>query len=658
MEDDLIKRDLIFGVDIFKGSPRSKKEQEKYSLAVLAPGSGLEEYREISRFKLFRMIKQKKPNILAVDNIYELAKDKKHLLSFLKRLPYETKLIQVTNNQKLSKIASDYNLSFDKKSSLESATVCALLASRGVGYEVSYISDRTKIRVSRSRSLGKGGWSQNRYRRKVHGMVKLKVKEIKDYLDKKGIEYSLTIKEGYGGYTSGLFLVEDNITNIGISSERGSDVQVNLSPIAKDSLGFERYSKNKKYLIVGIDPGTTAAIALLDLDGNVVNISSSRNTSVAKMIKYIRERGKPVVISTDVYPVPDTVEKIKRAFNTMIYSSKDTATEDKINLTKGFNFNNVHERDALFAALDAHKKFKNKFEKIDKEIPIWVDSDEIKAAVLKGESLKSAIYHPLNSTNEVYTKKNGDDAQNKNKDVRKQSDEQVNLQINKIREENEYLRKTLKEKNLEIKKLEDYIHSLKIKERREIKKDKEIKIRDNEIKRQGQEIIKLKEKIKEYSNQIEQFRRIKILESSGDFYPVKVIETFKKESITEFNAKIGIKRGDIVYFKDATGGGRSTADFLINFGIKAVIVGSEMSHLAKERFYEREVPLFNDSEVNIKVDLESMMYVQEFGIIDKNEMDRLVDLWIKKNHERLEERKMEDIIKMINEYKRERGDMY
>lgn len=657
MEDDLIKKDLVFGVDILKGSPRSKKEEEKYSLAILEPGKSLEEHREISRFKLFRMIKQKRPSILAVDNIYELTKDKKHLLSFLKGLPYETKLIQVTNNQKLSKLASDYNLSFDKRSPLESATVCALLASRGVGCEVSYISDRTKIRVSRSRSLGKGGWSQNRYRRKVHGMVKLKVKEIKDHLDKNGVKYSLSIKEGYGGYTSGLFLVEENITNIGISSDRGADVQVNLSPVTKDSLDFEKYSTEKKYLIVGIDPGTTAAIALLDLDGRVVSISSSRNTSVSNMIKYIRERGRPIMIATDVYPIPDTVKKIKRAFNTMVYSSKDTATEEKIDLTKGYDFSNVHERDALFAALDAYKKFKNKFERIDKEIPVWVDSDEIKAAVLKGVSLKSAISPPLKSTKDA-NKDKKDGTKDKAKDIKKQPDEQINLRINKIREDNEYLRKTLKEKNIEIKKLEDYILSLKIKERREIKRDKEIKIRDNEIKRQGKEIIRLKEKIKEYSNQIEQFRMIKILESSGDFYPVKVIDMFKKESIIEFNTKIGIKKGDIVYLKDAAGGGGSTADFLIDFGIKAVIVGSEMSHLAKERFYERDIPLFNDSEVNIMVDRESIMYVQEFGIIDKNEMDRLIDLWIKTNHERLEERKMEDIIKMIKEYKRERGDMY
>lgn len=342
----------------------------------------------------------------------------------------------------------------------------------------------------------------------------------------------------------------------------------------------------------------------------------------------------------------------------MVYSSNDTAIYEKVNMTKGYDCSNVHERDALFAALDAYKKFKNKFEKIDKETPIWIDSDEIKAAVLKGVSLKSAISFPLRDNESVSKEKNENNTKNKDKVVKKQSDSQNNLQINKIKEDNEYLKKCVEEKNLEIQKLEDYIQSLKIKERREIKKDKEIKIRDSKIKRQGKEIIRLKEKIKEFSNQIDQFRRLKILEASGDFYPVKVIDTFKKESILEFNSNVDIKKGDILYFKDATGGGKSTADFLIDLGIKAVIVGSEMSHMAKERFYEREIPFFSDSDVNIKVDQESIMYVHEFGIIGKDELDRLIDLWIKKNRERLEERKMEDIIKMIKEYKRERGDMY
>jgi Uncharacterized conserved protein len=79
-----LRRDLIFGVDIFKGSPRSKTQQ-KYALAIFEGGKDIKRYERISRFKLIRMVKERYPEILAVDNIYELLKDRKELLAFLKK---------------------------------------------------------------------------------------------------------------------------------------------------------------------------------------------------------------------------------------------------------------------------------------------------------------------------------------------------------------------------------------------------------------------------------------------------------------------------------------------------------------------------------------------------------------------------------------------
>ena len=646
-----MRRDLIFGVDIFKGSPRSKTQQ-KYALAIFEGGKDVKKYERISRFKLIRMVKERYPEILAVDNIYELLKDRKELLAFLKKLPYETKLVQVTEKEGLSKLAARYNISFNKRSPLESAMVCACLAKMGIGREVSYISDRTKIRVSRARSLGKGGWSQNRYKRKVHGMVKLKIREIKGYLDKRGVDYGLSIKKGFGGYRSGSFIVEDNIKNLSISSKRGCDVQVKISPITKDAMEFSKFSRGQRYIIVGIDPGTTSAIAILDLGGNVLRLSSSRNSSLSDMIRSISNEGTPVIVATDVYPVPSTVEKVKRDFNAIIHSSDDTPTDYKMDITRGYDCSNVHERDALFAALDAYKKFKNKFEKIEKETPIWIDSDDIKAAVLKGSSLKSAIHlHSPKKEDLEEKEEKSEETKEKEKDL-----QSIKEQIQQIREHNNYLKSTIEEKDEEIKGLKKYIERLKEGERRGIKREREIIIREKEIKRQGKEIFKLKKKIKSLSEQIDLYRKIKILESSGRFYPVKVIGNFNRDSILEFNNKMGIKSGDIVYLKDATGGGRFTADILIGFGIRAVMAGSKMSHMAKERFYKMGIPVFSAEEVVIKVSQRSLIFerVEDFGIIDRTDFDGMIDEWKEKNREEEERRKIEAIKNMMHEYKRER----
>ena len=45
-----------------------------------------------------------------------------------------------------------------------------------------------------------------------------------------------------------------------------------------------------KYIIVGIDAGTTTAIAALDLNGNLVEIRSSKELELEQMIDKHRKR--------------------------------------------------------------------------------------------------------------------------------------------------------------------------------------------------------------------------------------------------------------------------------------------------------------------------------------------------------------------------------
>jgi predicted RNase H-like nuclease (RuvC/YqgF family) len=129
----------------------------------------------ISRHKLIRLIRERQPEIVAMDNVHELASDKRELVSILRRLPSLTKLVQVTGGEHpeaLTKLAKWHGMSFDRLNPIEEAETCARLAARGVGQVLSAFEDRTWIKVSRRRSPGRGGWSQNRYRRKVHGAMR------------------------------------------------------------------------------------------------------------------------------------------------------------------------------------------------------------------------------------------------------------------------------------------------------------------------------------------------------------------------------------------------------------------------------------------------------------------------------------------------------
>ena len=143
------------------------------------------------------------------------------------------------------------------------------------------------ITVTRARSPRRGGRSQNRYRRKIRGAVRAMTREIeahlKAYTKANNTSYSLKIARGYGGYTRGEFTVQTQRgwERLKIRAGRFGDVQVRMKTIEKDNFKFKPFGRSKRvYVIVGIDPGTTTAIAALDLGGGVIHLESSRTTGI------------------------------------------------------------------------------------------------------------------------------------------------------------------------------------------------------------------------------------------------------------------------------------------------------------------------------------------------------------------------------------------
>jgi len=203
------------------------------------------------------------------------------------------KLVQVTGNEHqeaVTKLGRDNGVSFNPGHARRGAFAAACLASMGVGYVVSAFEDKTVIKVSRGRSLGRGGWSQNRYRRKVQGKVREKVREIEAKL--KDRVYDMTITEGFGGYVNGTFIVNARRSELGIHSSREEDVQVTVTSVEKEAIEFIPLERRKRdYIIVGVDPGTTTAVAMLDLSGRLVEVASSRVSSIPEIIEHISEKG-------------------------------------------------------------------------------------------------------------------------------------------------------------------------------------------------------------------------------------------------------------------------------------------------------------------------------------------------------------------------------
>jgi len=613
---------VIFGVDIVHGSSRSR-ETPRYALVIL--NGEVERFPDISLFKLLRMIRQYRPDLLAVDSITELASNRKELISLLKRLPSDVRLVQVTGNEHqepLTRLGKEKGIVFNPMVPVEEAFACASLAAMGVGYIVSVFEDKTIIKVSRARSLGRGGWSQNRYRRKVQGKVREKVRDVEAKL--KSIDHEAKVTEGFGGLVNGTFIVNRKRSELGIHNSREEDVQVTVTSVEKDTIEFiplER--KTREHLIVGIDPGTTIGVAILNLNGELKGLISSRVMSIPDIVEYIRERGKPVIVATDVYPPPDTVEKIKRSFKATLFAPDERiSVDEKVRIAKPYGYNNDHERDALSAAIKAYNAYKSKFAQIDRKAPAHLAND-VKVMAIGGTSIDNAIGqllpkpivrpHAAPVPDPVEA-----DAEIRLAELREQL-RKKDEQIENLRSYISDLKREASETRHRLSTKEKKLSSLQQQGLDDLRKSKEITIRDKEIVLLKQEIYDERKRNSELRSNIDRLKQIRVLEFRGDKSPVKIIENLGKDSILACDKKLGLKPGDIVFIRDA-GGGPQAAAMLIEKGIRVVIRGTFMSHLAEEKFLEAKVPVVSKEDVALKL-------VDDFAVLDSHKLDAAIERW-------------------------------
>ena len=142
----------------------------------------------------------------------------------------------------------------------------------------------------------------------------------------------------------------------------------------------------RELLIVGLDPGTTLAYALLDLDGNILNVKSSKQLGIKTVSLEIAKIGRPVIVASDVSPAPNSVKKFASAFGAkLIFPEENMTIKEKNYITKGYGLENKHEKDALASAIFAFKKVRIMLNKIDlrcSQTETEFQADEIKRLLL------------------------------------------------------------------------------------------------------------------------------------------------------------------------------------------------------------------------------------------------------------------------------------
>jgi len=593
----------VFGVDIASGSPGSRRAPS-YSLVILEGDSAIPHHM-ISRHKLIRMIRERQPEMVAMDNVHELAQSHKDLINLLRRLPPSTKLVQVTGGERpesLVRLARWNGITFDRTKPLEEAEVSARLAAKGVGAVVSAFEDKTIIKVSRRRSIGRGGWSQNRYTRKIHGAVMSLAREVEKQLREAGLEYSLRTVEGLGGYTRAEFVVEASRDKVHINPGYSADAQLKVQSMERPALQYKPLLHRRGYIIVGLDPGTTTGIAALNLKGELVDLISSRAMSSSDVIEWIAARGRPLIVATDVSPTPGAVEKVKRAFNAVLFSpGADMAGEEKIALGRELGYKNDHERDALAAALSAFRKYKNKFIQVEKKAPMEVDPDEIKALVVRGYSIENAIAEFTQPTPaEGRPAAPAAIAPDPDTAGLRAQIQQLSEQVRTLRSYVDELQARLAEKDADLQRANERLDRAKDKTSREIKRDHEIRIRDKEIGRLRSILRSERKYTKKLKKNAVARKKAERIEEVKGLRRLKPVAAFSKEAVLAAAERYSLAEGDLVLLEDSSGGGKSTAELFREKGVSAIVAEGEMAQALQEYFLDLGLPVFTSAEVAVQ----------------------------------------------------------
>lgn len=199
--------------------------------------------------------------------------------------------------------------------------------------------------------------------------------------------------------------------------------------------------------IIGVDPGTTTAVAILDLDGEQIATRSEKEFDQSSINSFIVAHGKPLIIATDVTPAPQFVEKLVSTFGAELYQpDNDLGQDEKEALLQNDEHSfDSHTRDAIAAA----RKASHAYDDI-----ITKTRDRLHDHDLSLKNVLTPVIHDDRSITQVITEKTTVDEPEMDEDT------DTGHSVDWKEKAKEY-RKEVKEKEKEVERLRSYVNTLK-----------------------------------------------------------------------------------------------------------------------------------------------------------------------------------------------------
>lgn len=318
-------------------------------------------------------------------------------------------------------------------------------------------------------------------------------------------------------------------------------------------------------IIVGIDPGTTTAFSILDVNGNLLKIASYKNLGLSALISIVMPYGNIMLVGTDKRHCPKFIENFAVKTGARIITPKqDLLVSEKKKLINKIKTKNSHELDSLASAIFAYNEFYPLFKKIDiflkKNNKVYLSNKIKKIVLTKGLSIRDSLklvekpverkIVPVKESikEKEVTEKRGSllykklkSLENTNILIRKQNIE-LKKNLKKIQEKQRFL----------IKKTDTLISDKKAKELLKFKEKRIISF-DRELKEKNKKINKLNDEIKNLN---------KLILNIGDNVLAKKLDNLGYNEFLTKNKILNIKKDDVLLVDNPNIFSEKTIDFL------------------------------------------------------------------------------------------------
>jgi len=426
---------------------------------------------------------------------------------------------------------------------------------------------------------------------------------------------------------------------------------------------------DKRHLIVGIDPGTTTGIALLGLDGKVCGVYSSRTFTLKDVIHLIIGNGYPLIVATDVFPVPEFVDKVSRLFEAVLHQPTHSLTvEEKREIANSFAekfstdlfFRNSHEKDAFAAAAKALESYGEKFRWIDRklnEMGLADISEQVKTMVVLGRSLSDSVREIVEEKKPRPRRPEAGPAQagKTTRAIKAEPDESKlrvshrieSSMIRNMQTEILELSSRLKERELKIESLRNELEKAHSGMLRDI-------VRSNEISSRNQMILELKRSLSRVAGDRDRLRE-KLEALSGSrlwrvadrLEPIAILGDLSKGTVGRVNDQ-RVPGTRFILVRDPSGTGLSVAKALSEMKVEAIITEGEMPGPAREGLESLGIPVIPRRKAEIVV-------VGDTALGDRDSLDRLMSGERKRLAKLAVGKAMSGLERLVDGYRKELG---